>query len=106
MIGETEQALARYRAAFAELTDAASLLVSLESRERSARRAVELGDEDPLTLLGVRVQRSVLVRARLDALGRVQSALGALEDAVQRPLAPPTSLPGVPVSQFDGPERR
>jgi len=36
----------------------------------------------------VQIQLSVLARARLDALGRAQRALGDLEDAVQRPLAP------------------
>jgi hypothetical protein len=38
-----------------------------------------------LRLDGVQIQLSVLARARLDALGRVQRALGDLEDAVQRP---------------------
>jgi hypothetical protein len=36
----------------------------------------------------VQIQSSILARARLDALARAQSALGELEDAVQRPLDP------------------
>jgi hypothetical protein len=35
----------------------------------------------------------VAARARLDALRRVQSALGALEDAVQQSLEPGPPLP-------------
>jgi hypothetical protein len=49
---------------------------------------VRLGEEDRLSLNGVQIQSSVLARARLDALARAQSALGELEDAVQRPLDP------------------
>jgi hypothetical protein len=36
----------------------------------------------------VQIQLSILARAQLDALARAQRALGDLEDAVQRPLAP------------------
>jgi hypothetical protein len=41
----------------------------------------------------VQIQLSVLARARLDALGRAQRALGDLEAAVQRPLDPGEMLP-------------
>lgn len=99
VIGDSEQALARYRGALAEWNDAVDLLTRLDAQERRVGRAVELGDEDRLTLIGLRVQRAVAARARLDALGRVQTALGALEDAVQRPLAPATPLPGVPIHE-------
>lgn len=96
VIGETEQVLARYRAAIRELADATALVARLDAREQSAKKAVDLGEEDPLTLAGVRVQRAVAARARVDALGRVQAALGALEDAAQRPLSPPGVLPDLP----------
>jgi hypothetical protein len=52
------------------------------------QRAVHLGEEDRLALNGVQLENSVLARMRLDALARAQSALGELEDAVQRPLDP------------------
>jgi hypothetical protein len=51
-------------------------------------QAVRLGEEDRLSLSGVQIESSVVARARLDALARAQSALGELEDAVQRPLDP------------------
>ena len=46
------------------------------------------GADYRLSLDAVEIQLSVLARARLDALARSQPALGNLEDAVQRPLAP------------------
>lgn len=106
VIGDTEQVLARYRAAMAELRDANALLSRLEGREKSAKRAFELGEEDPVTLAGVRVQGAVAVRAKLDALSRAQAALGALEDAVERPLAPAGPLPELPAQNPRKPEER
>lgn len=106
VIGETEQVLARYRAAVRELADATALVARLDAREQSAKRAVDLGEEDPLTLAGVRVQRAVAARARIDALGRVQAALGALEDAAQRPLSPPGVLPDLPHARPNKVENR
>ena len=62
-------------------------------REAAMRRAVAAGEEDRLALVGVQLEGAVSSRARLDALRRVQSALGALEDAVQQPLPPGRPLP-------------
>jgi hypothetical protein len=62
------------------------------------QRAVSLGEEDRLSLNGVQLQSSVLARARLDALARAQSALGELEDAVQRPLDPSDAFSITPES--------
>ena len=56
-------------------------------------RAVEAGEEDRLALAEVRIESAVAARARLDALRRVQSALGDLEDAVEQPLEPGSPLP-------------
>jgi hypothetical protein len=60
--------------------------------------AVRLGEEDRLGLNGVQIESSVVARARLDALARAQSALGELEDAVQRPLDPGDMFPINPES--------
>ena len=93
-IGEMEIALARYNGALAELSDADQRLVRLQqTREAAMRRAVQAGEEDRLTLAGVQVEGAVAARARLDALRRVQSALGAVEDAVQQSLEPGYVLP-------------
>ncbi|MDQ6631977.1 MAG: hypothetical protein M3Y82_09500, partial [Verrucomicrobiota bacterium] len=55
--------------------------------EKSAQRALEIGETDRAALASVQVQSSILGRARLEALHKSQIALGALEDAVQRPLS-------------------
>lgn len=93
-IGEMEVALAGYNGALAELADAEQRLVWIQqTREAATERAVRAGEEDRLTLALVRVESAVAARARLDALRRVQSALGALEDAVQQSLEPGLPLP-------------
>lgn len=93
-IGEMETALAKYRGARAELDDAErGLLAISKTRLAAMQRAVAAGEEDRLSLAGVRVEGAVAARARLDAERRVQAALGALEDAVQQPLEPGVTLP-------------
>jgi outer membrane protein, heavy metal efflux system len=87
VIAQSEQALARYRAALDELSKANDSLRKLqETRQEMAERAVRAGEADRLALLGVELESVVVAQARLDALGRAQSSLGALENAVQRPL--------------------
>jgi outer membrane protein TolC len=94
VIADSEKALARYRAALKEVTEAQDTLTKLQgAREEMARRAVELGESDQLALTGVLLQGAAAARARLDALRNAQDALGALEDAVQKPLDPGTKLP-------------
>jgi outer membrane protein, heavy metal efflux system len=93
-IGEMETALARYNGALKELADAEQRLVRIQqTRESAMRRAVQAGEEDRLALAGVRVEGAVAARARLEALRRVESARGALEDAVQQSLEPGPALP-------------
>lgn len=92
-IAEFESALARFRSARSALAEAEKLLAALDRQEVATKRTVELGQEDKLALVGLRVQRAGAARARLAALGRTQDALGALEDALQRPIGP--DLPSV-----------
>lgn len=93
-IGDMETALARYDGALAELSDAEQRLIQIQQVRKGAMlRAVRAGEEDQVALSGVRLEGAVAARARLDALRRVQSALGALEDAVQQPLEPGPRLP-------------
>lgn len=89
VIAGSERALALYVAALKELAEADQSLRKLQDAHvQMMQQAVRLGEEDRLALNGVRVESSVVARARLDALARAQSALGELEDAVQRPLDP------------------
>jgi len=87
VLAESETALARYTGALEELAEADRSLAALqEERLRTTQRAVEVGEEDQLAFNAVELEKAVLDRSRLDALGRAQRALGELEDALQRPL--------------------
>jgi outer membrane protein TolC len=89
VIAGVERALALYTAALKELAEVDQSLRKLQDTQlRMMQQAVRLGEEDRLNLNGVEIQSSLLAQARLDALRRAQSALGELEDAVQRPLDP------------------
>ncbi|MBI3664853.1 MAG: TolC family protein [Acidobacteria bacterium] len=95
-IGEMERALAQYRSALAQLTQAAAQGAALQqAKENTARRAVEVGEMDRLALAGISVQRAVVERARLEALRKTRAALGALEQSVQLALDSGLRLPEV-----------
>jgi outer membrane protein, heavy metal efflux system len=98
VIAQSEQALARYRAAFDELSRVNDSLRKLQkTRQDMAERAVRAGEADRLALLGVELESVVVAQARLDALGRAQSTLGALENAVQLPLEAGEMPPSAPM---------
>jgi outer membrane protein, heavy metal efflux system len=86
VVAKSERALAVYTAALRELAEAQSLYQLQEMQLQTVQQAIRAGADNRLSLDGVQIQLSVLARARLDALGRAQRALGDLEDAVQRPL--------------------
>ena len=87
VVARSERAMAVYTAALRELSEAQSLYHLQETQRQTVQEAIRAGADNRLSLDGVLIQLSVLARARLDALGRAQHALGDLEDAVQRPLA-------------------
>ncbi|HEV2177835.1 MAG TPA: TolC family protein [Terriglobia bacterium] len=87
VIAQSEEALARYRSALHELQEARESLTRLQTRrERMTQRAVSAGESDRLALNAVVLERSTVAQASFAALVRAQSALGQLEDAVERPL--------------------
>jgi outer membrane protein TolC len=94
-IGQIESALARYRGARNEWIEADRTLNEIATTRMAAvSRAVAAGEEDRLALSGVRIEGAVAARVRLEAERHLQSALGALDDAVQQPLEiPPAALP-------------
>ena len=93
-IEEIERALAQYRSAAAESTEAARRLTVIQTeREEAAVKALEAGEGDRLSVATARLQSAAAERARLDALARAQTALGALEDALQQPLESGMAFP-------------
>ena len=93
VIEKSERALAVYKAALKEAAEAQSLYQLQETQVQRVQENIHAGADDRLSLNGAQIQASILARAWLDALARTQRALGALEDAVQRPLTPGEMLP-------------
>ncbi len=86
-IGEMETALARYRGSLAEWREAAQRLRTIRNeQEKAAVQALDAGEGDRLSVAQARLQSAAAQQADLAALERVQTALGALEDAVEHPL--------------------
>ena len=96
-IGDIETALIRYRAAFEQWQEAGDQLTTVQrEREEAARRALAVGQGDRLAVATAQLETVTAARVRLDALGDVHTALGALEDAMQQPLEDALSVPDVP----------
>jgi len=93
VIEKSERALAVYQATLKEVAEAQSLYQLQEAQVRRVQENIRAGADYRLSLDGAQIQASILARAQLDALARAQRALGELEDAVQRPLAPGEMLP-------------
>jgi len=88
-----DEALAKYRAAWAELQEARQSATQAQEQTRTAAAWSKAGESDQLTAVTAQVLLSVADRARIDALRQTQLALGNLEDALQRPLSPATAPP-------------
>lgn len=89
-IQDFEKAAADYKLAVVEFQQAAAVSENLNrSVTASIQRQLQLGDEDRVTLYYTRLQQFAAAQASLDALRKVQDALGALENAVQWPLDSP-----------------
>lgn len=93
VIARSERALGVYTAALKEVAESQSLYQLQQTQLQITQRSIGAGADNRLSLDGVQIQLSILRRAELDALARAQRALGDLEDAVQRPLAPGEVLP-------------
>jgi len=85
-IGEIDLALAQVRAATDELAQADALVAAVDAEAAGIERLFDAGAEDALAVAGARVQAAAADRARLAAVRKVQETLGALEDALQRPV--------------------
>ncbi len=104
-IAQSEQALARYRTAFAALEEARKSLFQIRNvQEPMARQAVSFGESDQLFLNNIQLQATVAVAAQLTALYDAQLALGQLEDAVGRPLVSGEPPPPAINSEVQGKE--
>ena len=91
ILAEVDRASADYSSASAELETVRTLRAALERQITLLRSRQEAGDSSRLDLLRAEIEKVDHVRAALAVRQRALHALGALEDAVQRPLAWPES---------------
>jgi outer membrane protein TolC len=95
VIAGSKRALALYATALEALDEAGRFAAVQTRRTEATRKSVQAGEQGRLDLDDAEIERSVAERARLDALAHAQRALGYLEDAVERPLAPGDALPAI-----------
>lgn len=88
VIGALERALVGYRAALAKLEAAEALRASQQRQYRTLQSMVRDGAAGRFALINAELQLYASELARLDAQIAAAQALGALEDAVERPLHP------------------
>lgn len=95
VIAESEKALAAYRAARATLNEADRAIQLQSGQIAIAKQGAASGETDQLVPVGAELQGAIAASTRIQVLQQVQTALGALEDAVERPLGP-ESMPALP----------
>ncbi|MDE3063843.1 MAG: TolC family protein, partial [Acidobacteriota bacterium] len=95
VIAQTDKALAQYEAAYSVLEQARRTVAQAEAQRRTAEQWLKSGEADQLTVVSADVQEKTAERACLDALDQAETALGSLENALERPIAPGTA-PALP----------
>ena len=85
VIGEIERAVADYRVADAQLKTGEALLSAEQQQEQSVEAQQQAGAADHLDLLSAQLEFDTASLDHLDGQAKFQTALGALEDALQRP---------------------
>ncbi len=86
IIEQSQAALIRYRGAQIALEAARSAAELQANRLDQARRALAVGESDTVVLAQTQLQDLAAQQSALASLTNAQTALGALEDAIQRPL--------------------
>ncbi len=93
IIGEAEQAHARYRAALEEIAKAEKLLSAQRQRTAQSERQYDAGYIDRLEMTGTRLELLNAEEGLAAARNRAQVAVSALEESTQRPLDPTLNFP-------------
>lgn len=96
MIAQCEQAFAQYRADYEVLQAAQAARANFQRAQvPMARRSLQAGESDWLSLNSVLLQSSAAEKTWIDSVFQTQAVLGQLEDAIQKPLEPEDSVPMV-----------
>ncbi len=94
-IGAADEAFAGYRGALETVATARALLAAGDAALASAEKRRAAGETGRLSVLDAEIGRDADALALLDARAAAQRALGRVEDAVLRPLAPAGPLPAM-----------
>jgi len=89
ILAEVDRALANYTSALGNLAAVDEIRTDLEKQAKTFRAQQASGEISRLELTRAQIELADNTRARLEAQLRVEQAVGALEDSVQRPLAWP-----------------
>ena len=85
VIGEIDRAVAGWLVACEQLKSADTLFAAEQQQQQSTQAQLAAGAVDQLDSLNAQLEFNSASLAQLDNEARLQTALGALEDALQRP---------------------
>lgn len=91
VLAEVERASADYTAALGDLATVKTMRANLEQQAKTIKAQQAAGETSRLESTRAQIELADNARAELEIRLRVENALGALEDAVQRPFAWPVS---------------
>ncbi|MGZ4964201.1 MAG: TolC family protein [Limisphaerales bacterium] len=91
-IQDTERGLAAYRRAYMQWTNDSTLIAAQTRNFKSAQATVQAGEADQSAVWTAQLQRLDARRGQLESLRVLQQSLGALENAVQRPISEPSDI--------------
>ncbi len=86
VIGEIDRAVAAHRTAQERLVTTDALLSAERQQQQSVEAQLKAGAVDQLDLFNVQFELGTALLAQLDGQAKWQQSLGALEDALQRPM--------------------
>jgi len=86
VIGEIDRAVAGYGAGQRNLAMFGSLAEAQRAQQESVEQQFKAGVVEQVDLLAARIETGVASLAELEVQSKFQQAIGALEDALQRPL--------------------
>ncbi len=85
IIGEIDRAVAQFRVANAQLKSSGDFYRAAEQQQQAVRAGLQAGATDHLDLLSGQIEFAAAALVRLEAETKWQTAIGALENALQRP---------------------
>ena len=92
VITEIDGAVASFRASQTNFAVVEALAAAQKTQQQSIEAQFQAGAVDRLDVLTAELELNAASIARLDAQVKLQQAVGALEDALQRPLGLPESV--------------